>query len=89
MDRLRKITTFTDPAGAVRLPANIHPGPDDRMWFTSLGSDRSARLDPGARDPGSTIETFTAEGLLQAITAAIARDGGNTNTVYTANGSHA
>ena len=45
------------------------------MWFTSLGSDRFARLDPGARDPGSTIETFTAEGLLQPVAIKLAADG--------------
>jgi streptogramin lyase len=38
------IRTFADPAGNVALPANIVPGPDSKLWFTSLGTNRIGRI---------------------------------------------
>jgi virginiamycin B lyase len=55
-----QIEQFADPAGVVRLPANVYPGPDGCIWFTSLGSNRVGRIDPAAPAPADTIETFTA-----------------------------
>ncbi|MBX7433460.1 hypothetical protein JDV09_15270 [Mycobacterium sp. Y57] len=49
---------FADPSGAVKLPANIFPGSDGRVWFTSLGSDALGAIDPAAADPASTITTY-------------------------------
>jgi virginiamycin B lyase len=47
------VETFADPAGAVKFPANIHPGADGRIWFTSLGSDALVAIDPA--DPASMV----------------------------------
>src|SRR5690606_36649852 len=52
------LETFADPAHTVDLPANIFPGADERVWFTSLGSDRLGAIDPMAADPAATITTY-------------------------------
>lgn len=56
--RNRAIELFADPAGVVKLPANIFPGADGRVWFTSLGSDALGAIDPNSPDPAATITTF-------------------------------
>lgn len=57
------VETFADPAGLVRLPANIHPGADGRVWFTCLGSHSLAAIDPDAEDPASTITSYSHPSL--------------------------
>ncbi len=52
------VELFADPAGVVKLPANLFPGADGRVWFTSLGSDALGAIDPDAPDPAATIATF-------------------------------
>ncbi|WP_024796398.1 Vgb family protein [Tomitella biformata] len=54
-----RVETFADPHGRVRLPANIFPGADGRLWFTCLGSDALAAIDPDAADPAGTITLHT------------------------------
>lgn len=56
--RDEKVEIFADPAGAVKFPANIFPGSDGRVWFTSLGSDALVAIDPRAADPSSTITSY-------------------------------
>lgn len=51
------VQTFAGPPGAIRLPANIFPGTDGRVWFTALGSDALGAIDPDAPDPAATITT--------------------------------
>jgi virginiamycin B lyase len=59
----------------VHLPANLYPGADERIWFTSLGSDRIGRIDPGADDPAQTLQTFTAPGISKPVAIKTAADG--------------
>jgi streptogramin lyase len=44
------------PGGGVEVvaPTGVIRGPDDRVWFTSLGNDRLGRVDPAS----SRIEVF-------------------------------
>lgn len=49
------VETFADPRSRVRLPANIFPAADGRLWFTCLGSDALASIDPDAADPAGSI----------------------------------
>jgi virginiamycin B lyase len=54
-----RIEVFDGPPGSgIRFPANIFPGSDGRVWFTSLGSDALAAIDPAAPDPAQTITTY-------------------------------
>lgn len=69
------VETFADPAGNVKLPANIHPGADGLVWFTCLGSNRLGTIDPRASDPASTITTFSHPELNAPVALKLATDG--------------
>lgn len=61
------VETFADPRGRVRLPANLHPAADGRLWFTCLGADALGSLDPAAPDPSATIRLCTHPDLLGPV----------------------
>jgi virginiamycin B lyase len=69
------VEVFADPAGQVRLPANIFPGADGRVWFTSLGTDRLGAIDPAADRPGDTIETYALPAGSRPVALKSAPDG--------------
>lgn len=70
-----RLETFADPAGNVRLPANIHPAADGRVWFTCLGADRLAAIDPSAADPARTIISYPHPELARPVAIKSAPDG--------------
>jgi virginiamycin B lyase len=69
------VETFADRTHAVRLPANIFPAADGRIWFTCLGSGMLASIDPGASDPAATILHYTDPELDQPVAIKAGRDG--------------
>ena len=49
MPSLGDIETFGPTEDAdVEAPTGLIRGPDDRIWFTSIGNDRLGRLDPSS-----------------------------------------
>ncbi|QDQ97533.1 hypothetical protein [Tomitella fengzijianii] len=69
------VETFADPHGRIRLPANLYPAADGRLWITCLGSDALASLDPAAPDPAATIHTVTHPDLCGPVAIKSAPDG--------------
>lgn len=80
------VETFADPQDRMRLPANLFPSSDGRLWVTCLGSDSLASFDPLAPDPSRTISISTHPDLRGPVAIKAAATG---LLWFTVRGSHA
>jgi virginiamycin B lyase len=67
------VETFVDER--IRMPANIVPGSDGRLWVTCLGSAAVASIDAAAPDPAASVQFHADDRLDRPVAIKSAPDG--------------